>query len=294
MKSESQNKIWYAADCITKSVAAEAVEFGFMEAEANGIEIDYLGELIIGEKVKIIGYFSVEPKIEFLHDKISQSLEIYSLDKSSIEDISIREVENRDWLAEWKKSWKATETAKFIIAPPWQVVENKDKFLIQIEPAMAFGTGTHETTKLCLKAIEDNFVMGESFFDVGTGTGILAFAVAKLDAKNTNILACDNDSDSIKIASENAELNLVSENIKFFVGSIEETSATFDFVCANLTADVILPMLHLLVAKSKRILVLSGILSIQEDSITTKLRELGANNFIIENDGEWISVVIKK
>ncbi len=294
MKSELQNKIWYAADCVVKSAAAEAVEFALMEAEANGIETDYLGELIVGEKVKVIGYFSVEPKIEFLRSKISESLAIYSFDEDVIEELSIREVENRDWLAEWKKSWKATETRKFIIAPPWQVVENKEKLVIQIEPAMAFGTGTHETTKLCLKAIEDNFVLSESFFDVGTGTGILAFAVAKLDSKNTNILACDNDSDSVKIASENAELNKVAENIKFYDGSIEETSANFDFICANLTADVILPLLHLLVAKAKKTLVLSGILAIQERSITTRLNELGANNFAIETDGEWISVVVKK
>ncbi len=294
MKSELQNKIWYAADCVVKSNAAEAVEFALMEADANGIETDYLGELIVGVKVKVVGYFNVEPKIEFLRNKISESLAIYSFDENAIEELSVREVENRDWLAEWKKSWKATETAKFIIAPPWQVIENKEKLVIQIEPAMAFGTGTHETTKLCIKAIEDNFVLGESFFDVGTGTGILAFAVAKLDTKNTKIVACDNDPDSVKIASENAELNKVAENIQFYVGSIEETSANFDFVCANLTSDVILPILHLLVAKIKKTLVLSGILAIQEASITTRLNELGANNFAIETDGEWISVVIKK
>jgi ribosomal protein L11 methyltransferase len=294
MKLELQNKTWYAAECITKSVTAEAIEFGFMEAEANGIEIDYLGKLIAGDKVKVIGYFNDQPNVEIILSKISESLRIYSFDDETIEELSVREVENRDWLAEWKKSWKATETAKFIIAPPWQSVKNKEKFLIQIEPAMAFGTGTHETTKLCLKAIEDNFVSGESFFDVGTGTGILAFAVAKLDAQNCEIVACDNDPDSVAIALENAELNGVSKNIVFFVGSIEKTTATYDFVCANLTADVILPILHLLVAKTKKTLVLSGILAIQKESIITKLTELGAKSFVIENDGEWISVVIKK
>jgi ribosomal protein L11 methyltransferase len=294
MKSESQNKIWYAVDCVVKSEAAEAIEFAFMEADANGIEIDTLGKVNFEEKVKVVGHFSDSPDMNSLKNRINESLRIYSLNKNLVETISLREVENQDWLAEWKKSWKPTETAKFIIAPPWDIPKTKEKIIIQIEPAMAFGTGTHETTKLCLKAIEDSFVLGESFFDVGTGTGILAFAVAKLNPENRDILACDVDSDSVKIAIENAELNGVAENIKFYEGSIEQDSANFDFVCANLTADVILPILHLLVAKSKKTLLLSGILATQEASITNRLKELGQENFVIETDGEWISVLATK
>jgi ribosomal protein L11 methyltransferase len=280
-------------DCVVKSEAAEAIEFAFMEADANGIEIDTLGKVNFEEKVKVVGHFSDSPDVNSLKDRINESLRIYSLNRNLVETISLREVENQDWLAEWKKSWKPTETAKFIIAPPWDIPETK-KLIIQIEPAMAFGTGTHETTKLCVKAIEDNFVLGESFFDVGTGTGILVFAVAKLDPDNRNILACDIDSDSVRIAIENAELNGVAKNIKFYEGSIDENSANFDFVCANLTADVILPILHLLVAKSKKTLLLSGILATQELAITDRLKELGQENFVIETDGEWISVLATK
>jgi ribosomal protein L11 methyltransferase len=156
---------------------------------------------------------------------------------------------------------------------------------------MAFGTGTHETTKLCLKKIEEIYQSEESFFDVGTGTGILAIAIAKLGGKE--ILGCDTDEDSIKIAIENAELNETT-NCKFYVGSITENSAEFDFVCANLTLDVIVPLLPLLIAKSKKRLLLSGILVEQKDAILQELKKFGIENAEIETDGEWISVYVVK
>src|SRR4029079_18467199 len=89
-----------------------------------------------------------------------------------------REVPDRDWLAEWKRGWQPVEVGRFIIAPPWSEI-SVNRIVIRIEPGMAFGTGTHETTRLCLKAIEKYF-RGGSFLDVGTGTGILAMAAAKL------------------------------------------------------------------------------------------------------------------
>jgi ribosomal protein L11 methyltransferase len=157
---------------------------------------------------------------------------------------------------------------------------------------MAFGTGTHETTRLCLRAIEKYYEDGMSFFDVGTGTGILAIAIARLNSgeNNTKILGCDTDVDSVKIAKENAVLNNTAE-IDFYIGSINADSPEFDFVCANVTADIIIPMLPLLVAKSKQILVLSGILVEQELEVLTALEKLGINKTNIETDGEWISIV---
>ena len=98
--------------------------------------------------------------------------------------MSLREVADEDWLGEWKKSWQPVAVGeRFLIAPPWSVIDDaRDRIVIRIEPGMAFGTGTHETTRLCLSAIEEYFA-GESFLDVGTGTGILAIAAAKLFLK---------------------------------------------------------------------------------------------------------------
>src|SRR5205085_3138018 len=104
-----------------------------------------------------------------------------------------RVVEEIDWLAEWKKHWQPTEVGRFVIAPPWQEIDPGDKILIQIEPNMAFGTGTHETTQLCLDAISELYRPQLTFLDVGTGTGILAIAAAKLGGDQ--VLACDTDAD---------------------------------------------------------------------------------------------------
>ena len=125
-----------------------------------------------------------------------------------------------------------------MIAPPWSnLPETHDRIVIRIEPGMAFGTGTHETTRLCLQAIEKHFA-GGSFLDVGTGTGILAIAAAKLFPES-RIDACDTDEMAITIARENADANGVSNQIDFRVGSIDDSTASADLVCANLTADVI-------------------------------------------------------
>ncbi|CAN5252632.1 50S ribosomal protein L11 methyltransferase [soil metagenome] len=287
--------VWFAIEITVDSNASEAIEFALNELDALGTEINDFGKLP-NETLPVIGYFNEKPDEENLKFHISNSLRIYGFSDDAIKRIEWREVENRDWLAEWKKHWKPTETAKFIIAPMWETIKNTDKIIIRIEPSMAFGTGTHETTKLCLKAIEDAYESNMSFLDVGTGTGILAVGAAKIQGKSKKakgrILACDTDLDSIVIAKENAEIN-ETENIEFYVGSISDETPEFDFVCANLTADVILPLLPIMIEKSKSILVLSGILKEQEDLIVSKLKKSQISNFKIETDGEWISVQVK-
>ena len=241
---------------------------------------------------------------EIVRTQLDEALRIYGFASDAVKKISRCNIENTDWLAEWKKHWKPTVTEKFIIAPTWERVEDTDKIVIYIEPSMAFGTGTHETTKLCLQAIGENYQAGMSFLDVGTGTGILAIA-AKMQSRIQNpkskiqneltldsFWACDTDETSIEIAKENVELNGVDE-INLFVGSISEETPKFDFVCANLTADVILPLLPLLVEKARKKLVLSGILKKQENSITEKLRELQVTDFKVQTDGEWISILVE-
>ena len=294
-----KNQNWFALDIAVESNAAEAVEFALNELDALGTEINNLGKKT--EKNLIVtGYFNELPADESVRAQLAEALRIYGFSLSAIDKIDSRRVENLDWLYEWKKHWKPTITEKFIVAPPWENIENTDKITICIEPNMAFGTGTHETTRLCLKAIEENYSSGETFYDVGTGTGILAIAVAKLiinSSKNnsqTLIKACDTDEDSIKIARENAETNDVGEMISFTAKTISENDSESDFVCANLTADVIIPLLPLLIEKTKRVLVLSGILKEQEELITAELRKFNVEQAKIETSGEWISVTVNK
>lgn len=302
----NSDQLWFALEITVDAGASEAVEFALNEISALGTEINLLGKRERQKEICIIGYFNEKPTADFLRNELMEALRIYEFTGDVIKKIEWREVENTDWLAEWKKHWKPTETGKFIIAPSWEKIENAEKIIIRIEPNMAFGTGTHETTRLCLKAIEENYAPEMSFLDVGAGTGILAIAASKFKASGSNsktlsfqpealnsILACDTDEDSVKIAVENAELN-DCKNIDFYVGSISEQTPKFDFVCANLTADVIVPLLPLLIEKTVKKLVLSGILSEQEKFVTEKLNESEISDLEVETDGEWILIKISR
>ena len=154
---------------------------------------------------------------------------------------------------------------------------------------MAFGTGTHETTRLCLKAIEKYF-QGGSFLDVGTGTGVLAIAAAKI-CPLARVEGLDTDADAISIAKENAQINDVLEQIDFHVGSISDQTASAELVCANLTAATIVELLPLLLGATCGHLVLSGIINSQIDFVQSRLFQLGAPVVEMTADGDWVALV---
>jgi ribosomal protein L11 methyltransferase len=285
-------KSWHAVDAIVTADAREAIEYGLMEAGAQGTETKDFGSNLI-----VSGYFDQDPEMESVRIALIDALRIYALEAVSLIDLKIREVPERDWLAEWKKDWHPVEVGRFIITPPWKsepgavaTGSSRDRIVIQIEPGMAFGTGTHETTRLCLKAIEKHF-HGGSFLDVGTGTGILAMAAAKLFPE-ARIEALDTDPEAVEIARENARLNGVADRINFREGSVEEQTSSADLVCANLTAPVIIELLPLLLGATCGRLVLSGILTEQSELVQSRLLELGVDAFENESDGEWIALVV--
>lgn len=283
---QNDKPTWHALDVLIEPQSREAVEYALMEAGALGVEEGKEQDGLL----TVTAYFDSVPERQKIRDELLDALRIYNLPSSAARDMSLREVENKDWLGEWKANWQPVAVGeKFIIAPPWSEIEERDKIIIRIEPGMAFGTGTHETTKLCLAAIEKHF-NGGSFLDVGTGTGILAIAATKL-FPDSQIKACDTDAEAVEIARENAALNKTPQ-INFSVGSIDEQTPSADFVCANLTADVIVPILHLLIGATCGRLVLSGILATQEEWVASRLHELGVDQYQIEHDGEWIALVI--
>jgi ribosomal protein L11 methyltransferase len=280
---------WYAIDLTLAARAREAVEYALMEAGAGGTEVS--GEE--GELVRVAAYFDAPPGIERVREAVREALNIYGLASSDVREMSFREVAEHDWLAEWKKNWRPVEAGeRFLIAPPWSDLEEvtRGRIVIRVEPGMAFGTGTHETTRLCLAALEKHFE-GGSFLDVGTGTGILAIAAAMLE-EGARIEACDTDPLAVEIAVENARLNGVGGRIDFRVGSVDETTQSAALVCANLTADVIIPLLPSLLGATCERLILSGILETQTGLVASRLGELGVNDFQITRDGEWVAMVI--
>ena len=280
--AKEQPSGWYALDVDLDDAAHEAVEYALMEAGALGTETTDRG---------VTAYFAETPNRERVRSELFEALRIYDLPSSAVRDMSVREVAQRDWLEEWKQSWQPVEIGGFIIAPPWSNLSNRtDRHVIRIEPGMAFGTGTHETTRLCLDAIQKHYA-GGSFLDVGTGTGILAIAAAKLST-GARIEACDTDETAIAIARENAELNFVAEDINFWAGSIDDTTASADLVCANLTADVITSMMPALVGVTCGKLILSGILETQLELVQAALHESGIDDFELVQDGEWVALII--
>jgi ribosomal protein L11 methyltransferase len=285
--------MWYAVELKVERAAVEAAEYALMEAGALGTETETTaaGE---AETLSVAGYFADVPEREAVRACVLDALRIYALPSSSVREMEMREIEARDWLGEWKKSWQPVEVgARFVVAPPWSEVEGKPgRIVIRIEPGMAFGTGTHETTRLCLATLEKYFAgSGESLLDVGTGTGILAIAAAKLDAR-ARIEACDTDAEAVEIARENATLNGVAAQVNFRVGTIEEAGASFDCVCANLTADVILPLLPALIGATCGRLILSGILDTQSAAVRTRLAALGITDTETVADGEWVAIIV--
>ena len=269
-----------ALDVDIEAEAREAVEYALMEAGALGTETtDHI----------VTGYFAELPERERVRSELFEALRIYNLPSSSVRDMNLREVEDRDWLEEWKQNWQAVEVGRFIIAPPWaELGDVHDRLIIRIEPGMAFGTGTHETTRLCLNAVQKHFT-GGSFLDVGTGTGILAIAAAKLFPE-ARVEACDTDEVALAIARENAAANHVA--IDFRAGSIDDTTASADLCCANLTADMIAPMLPVLIGATCGKLILSGILETQIEMVQAGLHACGVDDFELAQDGEWVAFII--
>jgi ribosomal protein L11 methyltransferase len=278
-------KVWHAVAVTVSRGAREATEYGLMEAGALGTETH---ESI--ESVRVLAYFSGAVNEGAVRDALREAFRVYGVDDATMVSLDISEVADRDWLSEWKQNWQPVEVGRFIIAPPWSVIKDNDEHIvIRIEPGMAFGTGTHETTRLCLKAIDKHF-RGRSFLDVGTGTGILAIAAAKLHPE-ARLDGLDTDAEAIEIAGENARLNHV-EQINFAAGSVDEQTQSADLVCANLTAPVIVKLLPSLVGATCGRLVLSGVLDSQLELVQSRLRELSITGFEVASDGEWIAIVI--
>lgn len=288
-------KLWYALDVVIDPVAAEALEYALTNLGSIGTEIDRIRKNETDPFV-VTGYFSEHPDDRKIQDSLCRALNEYGLQEMAVLKTEWRIVEEQDWLQEWKKHWKATRVGRFVIAPPWEKLDADPKsIVIRIEPNMAFGTGTHETTRLCLKAIDEHFERGMSFFDVGTGTGILAIAAAKINnSPSPKIVGYDTDKDSIAIARENARKNGVGPKIRFEHGPLANEAPVYDLVCANLMIDVILPILPLLLEKSGQILVLSGILVEQEGQAISELKELGISDLTIDREGEWLSILIRR
>jgi ribosomal protein L11 methyltransferase len=207
-----------------------------------------------------------------------------------------RDVVEEDWSQAWKAHYHTMRLGKHIvIRPEWEAAEIKpDDVEIILDPGMAFGTGTHPTTQLCLEAIERLLKTGESVVDLGCGSGILAIAAAKLGAGY--IYAIDNDAVAVASAAENLARNNTSDQIELAIGSLPEVLAlekTFDFALVNILARVIIPMCdaglgHIVCPGGKAIF--SGLIETQVDEVEGALRKTGLEPYQRHQIQDWVLI----
>lgn len=212
-------------------------------------------------------------------------------------DVKERVVENIEWEDAYRESIKGVVVSdKLIVRPPWEEYTGEYTYDIVIEPKMAFGTGTHETTKSCLEIILSTFKKNQSFLDLGCGSGILSILADKMGAKT--IKAIDYDIISVENCFENFEMNDVACDYEVLHGSIElcDHDEPYDYVCANIIKSTILPMLNKLndLTKSGGILVLSGLLDDDVEEIEEHLFKFGLSDFDLVANNEWRSFTIRK
>jgi ribosomal protein L11 methyltransferase len=223
--------------------------------------------------------------------------EICSSNNFSKPELRERMIKNVEWTEEYRKSVQPIMIAgDILIRPPWHETQPKATYDIVIEPKMAFGTGTHETTRSCLAIIRNHFKAGMRFLDLGTGSGILSILASRMGAQY--IRSIDYDLAAVNNCKENFELNRVETPNDVLFGSIEkcERDQPYDFVCANIIKSTILPIIPRLIRLTRvdGILVLSGLLTQDEEEITAALKENGQTEFEIMPDNKWLTYTIRK
>ncbi len=254
-------------------------------------------------QLHVAGYLAVDDELEHKRQKLAEAL--WHLGQiSPIPEPTYQPILDENWMEAWKKHYRPiTIGKKILIVPAWYSGKRKgDRAVIRINPAMAFGTGTHPTTQLCLEMIERHLTQGIKLIDVGCGSGTLSIAALKLGA--SHVLAVDTDSQAVTSTLENAELNsIAASSLEVGRGSIEEIHAgryslqQAPLVLVNILASIILRLfdqgLSNLVSDDG-VLLLSGILEDQADEIIQKGLAHGMKVIDQCTQGDWVSLALSK
>lgn len=221
-------------------------------------------------------------------------------------EISVSETEDKDWINNWKQFWKPFRVADdIIIKPTWETLEEKNEndLVIEIDPGTAFGTGSHETTRLCIEGLRKYITEDTVLLDVGSGSGILSIIGLKLGAKSA--LGTDIDPNAIHAMYDNAKVNgITEEEFTVKIGNIIEDKTLqeevginkYDVVVANILADVIIPLSSEIGQHLKKggLYITSGIIYMKRDEVKEAIEKNGFT-IIEENEmGEWVSFVARK
>ena len=253
-------------------------------------------EDVIGrpEHYTVTGYLPDDSRIDvrckILEEKMLQFKEQLGL----IYRMSYKELDEEDWAHSWKAYFRPQNIGRnMVVKPTWQNYRaDANEVVIELDPGMAFGTGTHPTTTMCISMIENYLEKGDMFLDIGTGSGILMIAAAKLGAGK--ICGIDHDETAVRIAVENLRRNDVAA-LRFFVNCanlVDGITERYDIVAANILSHVILDLLKNInrVLKSGGVFICSGIVDKNEKQVVAAMRNIGFEILETSSQDEWVAI----
>ena len=253
--------------------------------------------------ITVRAYLEVNEQLEETRQKLEESL-FYLGMIQPLPTPAYKQIADQNWMEAWKQHYKPILIGqRLLILPAWMESPEPERVAIKIDPGMAFGTGTHPTTQLCLELMEKSFVKGQTskVIDVGCGSGILSIAAIKLGAEH--VVAVDIDPESIVNSRENADVNGVGDELMLGVGSVQDVLAgQFAFksaplVVANILAPVIVRLFNAgmadLIAEHGAI-ILSGILFEQEQSVIEAGQAKGLRLIERRQSGDWVALTLSR
>ena len=290
-------------DSKDKQLAVDLISDLFYDLDLKGVVIetpeiesleDWGGDAVMPEEYAVIGYLPCDEKLEKMQKFVEENLSRLEKTNGIESKIIYSDMNEEDWAQTWKTYFRPEKiTANIVVKPTWrEYVREHDEIVLEIDPGMAFGTGTHPTTGMCITMIEKYLKRNGTFLDIGTGSGILMIAAAKLGANK--VWGTDNDNVAVDTAYKNLIQNRISESsFKILAADlVHQITEPFDLVAANLTAKTILILLENVkrVLLQDGILVCSGILETDKDQVLKKMKDLDFDIIEVLAKEEWISI----
>lgn len=277
------------------------------QEDKEAMFIDILPELPPDEGEAVVtSYVSPQRNLEELKREIAEGLtEISSFVNTGEGSITTEETDDGDWINNWKAFFKPFRVAEdIVIKPTWETLEEQreDDLVIEIDPGTAFGTGAHETTRLCITGLRKYITPETKLLDVGCGSGILSIIGLKLGAEKA--VGTDIDPAALKATYENMEVNhILEEQFTAYAGNMIEDQelkdkvgyGKYDIVAANILADVIIPLSGVIRPHMKPggLFISSGIIDMKKDEVEEALLKNGFEIVEINKMGDWVSFVAK-
>jgi len=310
---------WIEIKIITRTEAVEAISYMLTELGIKGVRIDdpkdilmqekdecawdYVDEALLQSKdpdvVEIFCYLSEEDyylqRIEEIKSRLAMIAQFIPIGEGTV---TLQKVKEEEWANAWKQYYKPFRAAKqIVIEPTWEkatFVQEGDQ-VIKLDPGMAFGTGTHETTSLCIQSLEQYVTPNDTILDIGCGSGILGIVAGKLGAKK--VIGVDIDPNAIKVAKENVQINQVDEIVEIRQGDLlEVVEEKTDCIVANIIADVIIKLVESVpqVLRPKGFFIASGIIMERLEEVKQAIEKSSFDLVEVLTKGDWAAVVARK